>query len=383
MNSKLPIKNIKFIKPLFLYLNIFLIAPWYDFNKLSFRNLNISKLYGSVLILVKFTWLFSLTMNENIQRKMFQNTPTFKVLYTFWILNQVVRPVMAILKSTFWDINKWTTLITNFELIDTKLQIVDQQKSIFQNFYFRLGMKHVVVAIWFAFQLYAFSLFLGMPILETFWFGGDYYREFLMVVFINTLIKCFKERYEYLNAKLLKQCKNFTDRDFRQVQEIYRLLGENVDDFSHIFGYQIICVLFRFGLEIISCLNYSYVTLSSVNKDVLYGILAANLCSMIFVTCNVLMVILPIDEATQEAKKFMDLCYKLQEQFPHESKELDALSKLTVCCKNFQREFTAAGFFNINKRILFALGGNVATYYIITIQLNESQYQKCQYPSEF
>ena len=98
-------------------------------------------------------------------------------------------------------------------------------KNRFSKTDFRFGIKNVVVAVWTVFQLYADSVFLEMSILETFWFGDDYYRGFLMVVFMNTLVKCFKERYESLNAKLLKQCKNFTDREFRQVLEIYRLLG--------------------------------------------------------------------------------------------------------------------------------------------------------------
>jgi hypothetical protein len=41
--------------------------------------------------------------------------------------------------------------------------------------------------------------------------------------------------------------------------------------------------------------------------------------------------------------------------------------ELVVHSKNFTGEFSAAGFFNINKSIIFSLVGNVATYFIITI----------------
>jgi gustatory receptor len=91
---------------------------------------------------------------------------------------------------------------------------------------------------------------------------------------------------------------------------------------------------------------------------------------------NVLTIVIPIDSTLKEAKKFVDLCYKLQEQFIQESKEIEVLSRLVDHSKNFKREFSAAGFFDINKSIIFSLVGNVATYLIITIQLNQSQRQQ-------
>jgi hypothetical protein len=91
---------------------------------------------------------------------------------------------------------------------------------------------------------------------------------------------------------------------------------------------------------------------------------------------NVLTIIMPIDSTVKEAKRFVDLCYKLQEEFIAESKEIEALIRLVDHSNNFTREFNADGFFNINKSIIFSLIGNVATYFIITIQLNESQRQE-------
>jgi gustatory receptor len=89
-----------------------------------------------------------------------------------------------------------------------------------------------------------------------------------------------------------------------------------------------------------------------------------------------LTIIIPIDSTVKEAKRFVDLCYKLQEKCMQESKEIEVLTKLVDHSKNFTPEFSAAGFFNINKSIIFSLVGNVATYFIITIQLNESQRQQ-------
>jgi gustatory receptor len=89
-----------------------------------------------------------------------------------------------------------------------------------------------------------------------------------------------------------------------------------------------------------------------------------------------LSIILPIDSTVQKAKQFIDLCYKMQEKFTCESEETSVLTKLANDSKNYTRDFSAAGFFTINKSIIFSMVGTVTTYFIITIQLNESQYKK-------
>ena len=78
--------------------------------------------------------------------------------------------------------------------------------------------------------------------------------------------------------------------------------------------------------------------------------------------------------ANQEAKKFLDVCYKLQEKYGMTSKEAEALTKIISYCKHFCREFNVAGFFNIDKTVILCILGYVTTYFIIVIQLNQSQY---------
>ena len=71
----------------------------------------------------------------------------------------------------------------------------------------------------------------------------------------------------------------------------------------------------------------------------------------------------------------MDLCYQLQQECSDDSYE-ESLKKWTSISQRYMPEFSAAGFFNINKTLLFTIVGNVATYFIIAVQLNESEYSK-------
>lgn len=86
--------------------------------------------------------------------------------------------------------------------------------------------------------------------------------------------------------------------------------------------------------------------------------------------------VLIIDTATQEAQTFLDTCYKIQDQFKTESREIHLMTKLISYSKRFFREFNARGYFKINKGVIFSLVGNVATYFIIAMQFNEQQYRQ-------
>ena len=78
----------------------------------------------------------------------------------------------------------------------------------------------------------------------------------------------------------------------------------------------------------------------------------------------------------QEGRRFVDLFGKLQEEVAEGSCEAKSLSKWATISQQYVPDFSAAGFFSINKTLIFTVVGNVATYFIITIQLNESEYSK-------
>lgn len=83
-----------------------------------------------------------------------------------------------------------------------------------------------------------------------------------------------------------------------------------------------------------------------------------------------LAIVLPVSSTNREAGKFVDLLYKMQEGYMEKSDMCDFLTRLVNYSKNFHKGFTAAEFFGLNKTVIFSLVGNVATYVIIAIQLN-------------
>ena len=86
-----------------------------------------------------------------------------------------------------------------------------------------------------------------------------------------------------------------------------------------------------------------------------------------------LSVVLVINSTMQESRQFIDLLYKTQEEFADKSEEMEVLKRLVSYSKNFMREFSAAGYFSLDRGIIFSVLGNVATYLVIVIQVNENR----------
>ena len=79
-----------------------------------------------------------------------------------------------------------------------------------------------------------------------------------------------------------------------------------------------------------------------------------------------------MDSTVDEARKFHDLCRKLEDHFSVNSEEAKIIDKTSTYSKQFFREFSAGGYFKINKSVIIGLLGNVAAYIVITTQFNMS-----------
>ncbi|KAJ8947248.1 hypothetical protein NQ314_008647 [Rhamnusium bicolor] len=77
------------------------------------------------------------------------------------------------------------------------------------------------------------------------------------------------------------------------------------------------------------------------------------------------------DWALQEAQNIIPICYKYQQDFSTSSGERQELICLTNQALNNKPAFTAAGFFEINRKTLLALLSATTTYFIVIIQFNQ------------
>lgn len=280
-------KDSNFIKPFFLYLNLFLITPWYDFNRNLFRHSTLSRIYGCVLICMKLFWMFS-TLMDNIVRQVFaESLFSVKIVLTLGVLTLLMRTVLIVLKSTVWNVSHWKTLFVNFETIDANLENTNTNDS--KNFWIHLSIRHVLFGIFAGHQFYTWARFFDFSWLQTTWIVPtlEFYEEFLVVQLIDALVQSIRARYRALNSRLIEVCQNSEtnkmDQELANLSHLYRLLGENVDTFNSIFGYQILLTLFHWGLQMILCFNYLFTVVIGVSGDLYRSFVVCNIFTLLFI----------------------------------------------------------------------------------------------------
>lgn len=70
----------------------------------------------------------------------------------------------------------------------------------------------------------------------------------------------------------------------------------------------------------------------------------------------------------QQANDSMNICRKLQEEMPIYSVEREEVFKLLIIMNSKKPKYSAAEFFNIDRKTIFVLLNAIATYFIIIVQ---------------
>ncbi|KAJ3647927.1 hypothetical protein Zmor_019773 [Zophobas morio] len=379
MYFKHSIKDINFIRPFNFYLNLLFITPWNNFDKNSKNKPLVAHVYGFCLIVLKILRLIYVATDtiHSFSETMFFSQ-LFFVLSTNVVL--VILTLLTIVKSMFLDSNNWNLLYKHLHFIDKNLHNVGViETKIWSNFYCKFLIKHTIFIIGLCYILYTwiqllkvsvFKVFLTYPILEL-------YYDFLVIVLFSTLVEAFKSRYNDLSGTLSQIFASGDERALKTLAQLYRILGDTIDIFNKIFGYQIILIILRCGLMVITVLNNGFLLFVFMDtKYVSYHYIFCNMCILANVVYTLVAVISPIGETVLAAENFIDLCYKLQQELPIGSSKSKSLRKLTTHSERFLKKFTASGHFDINKNIVFNFFGTVMTYFIIAMQFNGTQILK-------
>ncbi|RZC41041.1 gustatory receptor 28b, partial [Asbolus verrucosus] len=194
-------------------------------------------------------------------------------------------------------------------------------------------------------------------------------------ILICNIALAFKVRYRHLN-KLLTKITNSERKNsayiFEEVGKLSRLLGEMVGLFNNIFGFPLIFITGRCIVQMLASLNFFTSTLD-IDDHLLRGrLLVSSMGQTALVLVTLSMLIMICDSVKSESSYTVHLCYKLREKFPEKSEQRKELLDLAHIVEKNRAHFTAAGFFEINKKTLFEILSTTTTYLIVTIQFNQS-----------
>ncbi|KAJ3647934.1 hypothetical protein Zmor_019779 [Zophobas morio] len=378
MTFKLSVKDINFIRCFHTYLNIFLVTPWYDFDRNVFVRQNITRTYALLLLMLKTMWLCYLINSETLKHA-FKNMLLSEIIfYVVTCINCTIISVVTILKTCFWGRAKWKQLYTNFQHIDVFLRNKGKEETCWwKNVYCILFLKHLLFIVLCVNLIYSWYKVLKRPLIGNAFLVNifDVYYHFMLLQFANWLLHSFNSRYRDLNKTLVAASRNPKRfPNFKNLARMYRILGENVKIFNDLFGQQMVFLLFQYSVGLVESLNRVYITAKIYKNVTDYNyIIISNFNAVIFLMFNYVNVFSNMDSTVRQAEKFIHYCYKLQDDFQNGSKEGRDLIHLSQSSERFVPKFSAAGYFTIKKSVILSLLGNVATYLIIFIQLNESE----------
>ncbi|RZC39421.1 7tm 7 domain containing protein [Asbolus verrucosus] len=249
--------------------------------------------------------------------------------------------VTVIFNSSFQGQKDWLNLINRFQYLD----------KIFNNYYEML--KYWINEIS---------------------YGYDNIVHFL-IFNIAIALKC---RYENLN-KLLNidvvvgyRTKKESIHFIRKIGSISRILAETIDSFNRIFGWPLMFLIGKTVVQLLICLSNVLINDSMKDDVFMKKLTMSNVVFSVYTMTSIAIVILSCDYVGSESDRSIFLCYKLQEQFPYDSRERMELFNLAKQITANATKITAANFFEVNKNTLFGIFGTTATYSIILLQFQGS-----------
>lgn len=271
------------------FLNIFAITPCYDFDRGKLSKTKFTKFCALTIAASSLYCIYDYFKKFENSSYLYDGFSAKSLIFiiSYLILNGTV--LLASIKSGFFDGKKWIQFFTNMNYNTTVISENKSQKNAFSwNFYSTLLLLHFFCLLVLSCQVYVWSNFLNMPLLEAIIFGGwiQMYYEFLMVLLIKSLIDCFKVRYKILNETLLK-ISNDTRViiNLKKLVQKYRLLFGTVNIFNSIFGYQILLLLFRFAVELI--IDFSPVFLDfRVEGEMYWQICSVHVISLLWIIAS-------------------------------------------------------------------------------------------------
>lgn len=124
----------------------------------------------------------------------------------------------------------------------------------------------------------------------------DLFYEFQIFTFLTCIVQCIKMRYKMLNTKLITSTKSSKMiQEVQQLVQIYRILGEIIESFNKVFGYEILLIIFHTGMQLVFCINFALIYLKTTDLHIhiiicnifyLIVILVSNNCVIIKIKYN-------------------------------------------------------------------------------------------------
>ncbi|KAJ3652564.1 hypothetical protein Zmor_018517 [Zophobas morio] len=226
--------------------------------------------------------------------------------------------------------------------------------------------------------------------------GFEYYEQYFVEViqlyfqfyysyFLCMFVKVFVGKYKYVNFLLSEQILYMQMRrpttlerfpiSMRRIENLVCFLKEMNVAFNDVFGWPIILIILYSSILLLNYLDDIFKNSFGYSKNQYVGVIISNISVVFLANIGTIALILLCDLVLDEAKTTTLLAYKLR-QYALLVEKQEISDFITLMSDNFP-QFTAAGFFSVNKTTILNIMGTVTTFFIIIIQFNTSRVLYC------
>ncbi|EFA05780.1 gustatory receptor [Tribolium castaneum] len=219
--------------------------------------------------------------------------------------------------------------------------------------------------------------------------GFNYYKEYFVEVvqlyfqfyynyFLCVVVAIFWGKYRNVNFLLAEQLVHMQSRPFvdhdrfhafiKRVEGLICSIKELNMIFNDVFGWPIIMIVLYSSLLLLNYLDDIFKNSFGYDNQQYLGVIISNISVVFLTTVGTTILILLCDSVLEEVKTTILLAYKIRQYAV--SKEKKEIYEFINVVLNNSPQFTAAGFFSINKTTIFHMMGTVTTFFIIIIQFN-------------
>lgn len=382
-------------------------APYYDFEKKKIRKFKLYSIYSSsTLVFIIMGFLFSAASVSVNGEKESQAQQIGSLMEMLASLLLVIAALFAVSGAIFMS-DKWQYFFEQLQNADIKLGF-SREAAVFRKTYLKLLFLCLPKVLKDIYCIYTYtSLSPGhMPkyfICNTIFEYYCYISTLLSVSFTFIIKDDYKMVMKFLKnhrreiglgkSKLIISeilpYSTASSSQLRSISKMFRLLNSILEHYNLIFGYQLLFMLGHTLLAVLQTFDYC-LKYKKIGSDGSMHALFANLCMTAFNLVNIYLkyiffiinflvlqikcsiVIICCDITTREAGKLIDICYTIEEDFPSSSAERKEVLKLVRLGRYKNPCFSAAGFFNIDRKTFFGFLNVTTTYFIIIIQFNQS-----------
>lgn len=257
MNLTYSRQKIQFLELAWKLLSCIAVVPRCNFDKGTVVSSKLHKIYS--LTLASFI-IFSYSLHHYfLWKNPWYNQQQFSI-----ILLEISKLIAFLIRltstlSSIWGVNRWKRLFQCFLTLEKYLESkVCKEKSFLKNFYFQFILTNLVVAVVLTNVFLSWSIYLQRR--ADLWLLAIHihntvliYVAVLKMTIIYNLTLAIKCKYQDLNRFLITGCccnHWETPKTIRTVSQLYRLLGEIVNTFNKLFGWEILlCFLLSIVTE--------------------------------------------------------------------------------------------------------------------------------------